>query len=123
MNNKKYELDPFANGDIGGLDMSAAGKSSASVNANQHNLVAHPDGIQTMCSSQFAELFGYEKKKVNQKIREMFPDEIDGNKIVPSFDARGYVDEYHLPEVESNMFVCKMGHLSSTNCIGIFCLW
>lgn len=61
----------------------------------------------TMSSSQFAEILGIEKKEVNRKIRDMFAKEIDGGVFSPSIDSRGYVDEYYLPEVESNMFVAK----------------
>lgn len=60
-----------------------------------------------MSSSQLGELLGYEKKEVNRKILAMFQAEIDGGVISPSLDGRGYVDEYHLPEVESNMFAAK----------------
>ena len=61
----------------------------------------------TMTSSQVADLLGYEKKEVNRKIKAMFSDKIDGGEIPPSLDSRGYVDEYHLPELESKMFVAK----------------
>lgn len=61
----------------------------------------------TMSSSQLAEMLGYEKKEVNRKVREMFADKIDGGIIPPSLDSRGYVVEYHLPELESKMFVAK----------------
>lgn len=63
--------------------------------------------VQTMSSSQLAELLGMEKKEVNRKIREMFPDMVDGGAITPSFDARGYVTEYLLDELHSTMFVGK----------------
>ena len=63
--------------------------------------------IKTMSSSQLGQLLGYEKKEVNRKVLAMFEAEIDGGIISPSLDARGYVDEYHLPEVESNMFAAK----------------
>jgi len=61
----------------------------------------------TMSSSQFAEILGYTKKQINLKIKEMFPEEIDGKKILPSRDSRGYVDEYHLPEIEAQMFAAR----------------
>ena len=62
---------------------------------------------ETMTSTQLAEMLGYEKKEINRKIKEMFRDKIDGGKIPPSLDSRGYVTEYHLPELESKMFVAK----------------
>ncbi|MGR5455493.1 hypothetical protein [Vibrio alfacsensis] len=61
----------------------------------------------TMRSSQFAEILGYEKKFINQKIRELFPEEITSKKILLVASRYGGVDEYHLPEVESNMLVAK----------------
>lgn len=63
--------------------------------------------VNTMNSTQLAEMLGYEKKEVNRKIKEMFPEKIDGGKIPPSLDNRGYVVEYNLPELESKMFVAK----------------
>lgn len=62
---------------------------------------------KTMSSSQLGELLNYEKKEVNRKILAMFKPEIDGGIITPSFDERGYVTEYHLPEIESQMFAAK----------------
>lgn len=62
---------------------------------------------QTMSSSQLAELLGYEKKEINRKIKSMFSEKIDGGTVTPSFDSRGYVSEYFLPELESKMFVAK----------------
>lgn len=73
--------------------------------------------VLTMCSSQFASLLGYDKSEVNRKIKAMFPDEIANGKI-PSVDSRyGGVDEYHLPEVEANMFVAKwdINHLRTVS--------
>ncbi|AUR92008.1 antirepressor protein [Vibrio phage 1.168.O._10N.261.52.A10] len=61
----------------------------------------------TMSSSQFAELLGFEKKEVNKKIKAMFGNEIAGEKISLTFRANGQVNEYHLPEIEANMFVAK----------------
>jgi len=63
--------------------------------------------IKTMSSTQLGELLGYEKKEVNRKILAMFQSEIDGGIISPSFDSRGYIEEYNLPEVESQMFAAK----------------
>lgn len=62
---------------------------------------------ETMTSSQLAELLGKEKKEINRNIKAMFGDEIDGGRIPPSLDSRGYVIDYHLPELESKMFVAK----------------
>lgn len=61
----------------------------------------------TMTSTQLAEMLGYSKKQINLKVKDMFSDKIDGNKILPSLDARGYVVDYNLPELESKMFVAK----------------
>mgnify|MGYP005997091091 CR=1 FL=1 len=63
--------------------------------------------IKTMSSTQLGELLNYEKKEVNRKIAAMFQAEIDGGKITPSLDERGYVSEYHLPEIEAQMFAAK----------------
>ena len=63
--------------------------------------------IKTMSSSQLGQLLGYEKKEVNRKVLAMFEAEIDGGVITPSLDARRYVDEYYLPEIESQMFAAK----------------
>lgn len=61
----------------------------------------------TMCSSELSDLLNMEKKEVNRKVKDMFKSEIDGGEITPSYDERGYVSEFHLPEVESTMFVAK----------------
>lgn len=63
--------------------------------------------IKTMSSTQLGKLLNYEKKEVNRKIVAMFQAEIDGGKITPSLDERGYVSEYHLPEIEAQMFAAK----------------
>ena len=63
--------------------------------------------VETMSSTQLAEILGYEKKEVNRKIKDMFSAKIDGGIISPSKDNRGYVTDYHLPELESKMFVAK----------------
>ncbi|MEH6451212.1 MAG: hypothetical protein V7765_21280 [Oleispira sp.] len=62
---------------------------------------------KTMSSSQLGELLDYSKSVTNFKIKEMFQPEIDDRKIKSSLDARGYVIEYHLPEIESQMFAAK----------------
>lgn len=68
---------------------------------------------ETMSSTQLAEMLGYEKKHLHEKIKKMFPEEVDGRSFRPSLDSRGYVAEYHLPEVESKMLVasCDIGYL------------
>jgi phage antirepressor YoqD-like protein len=63
--------------------------------------------IKTMSSTQLGKLLGYEKKEVNKKITSMFPSEIAGEKISRTFRENGQVDEYYLPEVESQMFAAK----------------
>lgn len=68
--------------------------------------VVHTDTL-TMSSSQFAALLGKDKKHINEAIKKMFQPQIDGRTIRPSLDTRGYVIEYHLPQVEANMFVAK----------------
>jgi len=61
----------------------------------------------TMSSIQLAEMLGYEKKEVNKKIRAMFPEKIDGEIISLTLRANNQIDSYHLPELESKMFVAK----------------
>ena len=63
--------------------------------------------VETMTSTQLSVLLGKEKKEVNRNIREMYSEKIDGGKISPSIDSRGYVIDYLLPELESKMFVAK----------------
>jgi len=41
---------------------------------------------------------------MNERIKAMFQDKIDDAFIVSSLDARGYVDEYNLPELESTVY-------------------
>ena len=50
---------------------------------------------QTMTSTQFAEMTGRELKSINRTIKEQFKDEIDGARITPSIDSRGYAIEYY----------------------------
>lgn len=64
--------------------------------------------IKTMSSSQLADMLCKQKKHVNEKIRVMFQDKIDGRKIGHQIDSRGYVVEYYLPELESKMFVASV---------------
>ena len=58
-----------------------------------------------MTSSQLAGILGKEKKHVNEGLRLMFPEEIEGNKFRPTLRANGQVDEYYVPEAESVMYV------------------
>lgn len=62
---------------------------------------------ETMSSTQLAEMLGKEKSYINREIKKMFQAKIDDAKITPSLDSRGYVIDYHLPELESKMFVAK----------------
>ncbi len=63
--------------------------------------------IETMSSTQLAGLLGKEKSYINREIKKMFQQKIDDAKITSSKDLRGYVTDYHLPELESKMFVAK----------------
>lgn len=72
-----------------------------------NNLILPETKDLTMTSSQLAEMLGYEKKEINRKIKSIFQAKIDGGVITPSFDKRGYVSEYNLPELESKMFVAR----------------
>lgn len=63
---------------------------------------------ETMTSSQLLELIPFKSKsELNRAIRNMFREKIDDAVIASSYDNRGYVTEYHLPELESKMFVAK----------------
>ncbi|WP_289022851.1 hypothetical protein [Desulfobacter postgatei] len=64
--------------------------------------------IETMSSSQFAEMTGMTKSHINAKIRKEFKEEIDDRKIDHQTDSRGYVIEYHLPELESKMLAALL---------------
>lgn len=66
-----------------------------------------PATVKTMTSTQLAEMLHMDKSHINRDIRNMFQDKIDDDKIGSSKDSRGYVIEYHLPELESKMFVAK----------------
>ena len=62
----------------------------------------------TMSSTQLAEIIKFESKSsLNKKVRVMFQSKIDDSTIKSSLDSRGYVTDYHLPELESKMFVAK----------------
>ena len=63
--------------------------------------------IETMSSTQLADLLGKEKSYINREIKKMFWQKIDDAKIASSKDSRGYITDYHLPELESKMFVAK----------------
>lgn len=61
----------------------------------------------TMTSTQLADMLGFDSKSsINKAIRKMF-DDSKLESFKPSLDARGYVVDYHLPELESKMFVAK----------------
>jgi len=62
---------------------------------------------ETMSSTQLAEMLHMEKSHVNRDIKKMFDDKITSSIIGSSKDSRGYVTDYHLPELESKMFVAK----------------
>lgn len=63
---------------------------------------------QTMSTSQLLDIIPFSSKSaLNRAIRDMFQVKIDDAVIASSLDARGYVVEYHLPELESKMFVAK----------------
>ena len=69
---------------------------------------------ETMSSSQLAEMLHRKKHNINRDIRDIFSDKIDDSKygssnkpIKSDLDSRGYVLEYHLPELEAKMFVAK----------------
>jgi len=68
---------------------------------------------KAMTSTELAKMLGYEKKHMHEKIKSLFPKEIDGRDFRPSMDSRGYVDYYLLPEVESKMLValCDSSYL------------
>ena len=70
-------------------------------------LIQSNNKTKTMSSSQLADLLGYEKSEVNKKINSMFISEIAGEKISRTLRANGQVDEYHLAEIETHMFVAK----------------
>jgi len=61
----------------------------------------------TMSSTQLAELLNKPKKEVNRQIKAMFADKIVGGIITPTFRNNGQVEDYHLPELESNMYTAK----------------
>lgn len=64
--------------------------------------------VETMSSTQLLELIPFKSKsELNRAIRNMFQAKIDDATIASSLDSRGYVNEYHLPELESKMFVAK----------------
>ena len=62
---------------------------------------------ETMSSSQLANMLNYERKEINKKIRSMFGEKEAREKFSPDLDNQDRVIEYHLPELESKMFVAK----------------
>jgi len=71
------------------------------------NLAVLDNDAQTMTSGQLAEMLGYDTKDINKKIRLMFTMEIEEEIISPALRPNGQVAEYHLPELQSKMFVAK----------------
>ena len=82
-------------------------KEGVFMNSNQKITKFNPATVKTMTSTQLAEMLGKQKKHIHEKIKKMFSEKIDGQIIRPSLDSRGYVAEYHLPELESKMFVAQ----------------
>ncbi len=66
-----------------------------------------PTVVKTMSSTQLSEMLGQRKTDIHKDIRRIFKDKIDKGIIPSSTDSRGYVTDYHLPELESKMFVAK----------------
>lgn len=63
---------------------------------------------KTMTSTQLVELLHFESKSpLNRAIRNMFQEKIDDAIIASSLNPNGTVNDYHLPELESKMFVAK----------------
>tara|TARA_R110000851_G_scaffold6726_1_gene26781 strand:- start:167 stop:865 length:699 start_codon:yes stop_codon:yes gene_type:complete len=62
---------------------------------------------KTMSSSQLGELLKYDKSETNRKIKDMFQAEIVDGRITSTLRENGQVVEYHLPEIESQMFAAK----------------
>jgi len=77
------------------------------MNSNKKITKFNPALVETMTSTQLAEMLGQRKIDIHKDIRRIFQDRIDEGKIPSSKDSRGYVTEYHLPELESKMFVAK----------------
>ena len=73
------------------------------------NVKTNQPTVETMTSSQLAEILGFKSKSaVNKKIRIFFDgDRMESLRKTAAYDNRGYVTEYHLPELESKMFVAK----------------
>ena len=62
---------------------------------------------ETMTSIQLSEMFGYEAKEINKKIRAMFGEDKAREEFSPALDGQARVMFYNLPELESKMFVAK----------------
>lgn len=67
----------------------------------------NPAAVRTMTSTQLSEMLGQRKTDIHKDIRRIFKNKIDKGIIPSSTDSRGYVVDYHLPELESKMFVAK----------------
>lgn len=72
-----------------------------------NNIIFTQNKELTMSSSQLSDMLGYQKKEINRKIKAMFQDKIAGGIISPTLRDNGQVSDYHLPELESKMFVAK----------------
>jgi hypothetical protein len=72
--------------------------------------------VKTMSSTQLGKLLDYDKSTTNRKVKEMFQPEIVGGVITSTIRENGQVTEYHLPEIESQMFAAKWNikHLEPT---------
>jgi len=68
-----------------------------------NDLVILKDGIETMTSTQFAEMTGRSKSSIHRTIRDKFDVESVGCEIASSMGDNGMTTEYHLPETESIM--------------------
>jgi phage antirepressor YoqD-like protein len=63
--------------------------------------------VKTMSSTQLGDLLNYDKSTTNRKVKEMFQPEIVGGVITSTIRENGQVTEYHLPEIEAQMFAAK----------------
>jgi len=63
------------------------------------------DTPSTMTSESLADILSFDKKEVHKKIRTMFGEDKARELFSPDMDRQGRVVEYHLPELESKMFV------------------
>ena len=67
--------------------------------------------MKTISSLKLLSMMQYSKpSNINLAIRAYLQPEIDSGVITKTLDASGGVTEYHLPEVESKLFVRKENH-------------